>query len=109
MAGPRVGRPGDGSSGWARAAAGSTIGVVAATACGFWLGPRVGLVEEDAARAGLLVAVAVWMGAVVSAAMVRDLGVAPSETRVGRAALLDRAIPSLYAAPVFYHYLSHFA
>jgi len=84
-------------------------GAVLAAGLGFLVGPWCGLVEEDGARAGLLVAVAVTMGAMVTGALVRDLALPPPTVRVGRGAFLDRAIPAVYAAPVFFHYLNFFA
>jgi predicted CDP-diglyceride synthetase/phosphatidate cytidylyltransferase len=95
--------------GWARSALGVVAGVVLAAALGFWAGPWCGLVEEDGARAGLLVAIAVAMGALVSEAVMHDLAHGAPAGRVGRWAFLDRAIPAVYAAPVFFHYLNHFA
>jgi predicted CDP-diglyceride synthetase/phosphatidate cytidylyltransferase len=95
--------------GWARSTFGVAAGAVIAAAAGFWVGPWCGVVEEDGARVGLLVAVAVAMGALVSEAVMRDLTPLASGGRVGRWAFLDRAIPAVYAAPVFYHYLNLFA
>lgn len=95
--------------GWARSTFGVVAGAVLAAAVGFWAGPWCGLVEEDGARAGLLVAIAVTMGALVSEAVMHDLSPGAPAGRVGRWAFLDRAIPAVYAAPVFFHYLNHFA
>jgi len=92
-----------------RSAMGVIGGVVLAAAVGYWAGPWCDLGQEDAARAGLLVAVAVTLGALVSEAIMRDLAPAPSAGRTGRWAFLDRTIPAVYAAPVFFHYLNHFA
>ncbi|MCP3983254.1 MAG: hypothetical protein GY723_02640 [bacterium] len=101
-------RPGN-NNGRAKAAIGVAMGAVLAAGLGFRFGPWCGIVEEDGARAGLLVAIAVTMGAMVAEAALRDLGVGAPATRIGRGALLDRAIPVLYAAPVFFHYLNYFA
>jgi phosphatidate cytidylyltransferase len=95
--------------GWARSVFGIAAGAVMAAALGFWAGPWCGLVEEDGARVGMLVAVAVTMGALVSEAVMFDLSPNAPATRVGRWAFLDRAIPAVYAAPVFFHYLNYFA
>jgi predicted CDP-diglyceride synthetase/phosphatidate cytidylyltransferase len=95
--------------GWARSTFGVVAGAVLAALIGFWAGPWCGVVEEDGARAGLLVAVGVTMGALVSEAVMRDLSTGASGGRVGRWRFLDRAIPAVYAAPVFFHYLNHFA
>jgi predicted CDP-diglyceride synthetase/phosphatidate cytidylyltransferase len=100
-----LGRPGRGAV-W-HPLLGLSLGVALAGLLGFQLAPSCGLVEEDGARAGLLVALAVSMGAVVSDAVMRDLG--SGVDWLGRGAFLDRAIPAVYAAPVFFHYLDHFA
>ena len=92
-----------------RTAIGVTGGAILAVAAGYWAGPWCGLGQQDAARAGFLVAVAVTLGALVSEAIMRDLSPAPSAGRTGRWAFLDRTIPAVYAAPVFFHYLNHFA
>lgn len=89
-----------------------TLGVVLSlllvTAIGFWLGPSCGLSDDDGARAAFLVGLAVTAGAIVSNAVAQDLVISSSAARLGRGAFLDRAIPAVYAAPVFYHYLNHF-
>lgn len=108
LPGRLTGRPRQGG-GWARSAFGIIAGAVAAVSLGMLLGPWCGLVEEDGGRAGLLVAIAVTMGALVSDAVMRDLSPGSTGARVGRWAFLDRAIPAVYAAPVFFHYLNHFA
>lgn len=99
-------KPGGGS--W-RPLAGLAAGAALAVGAGFVVGPWVGLVEEDAARAGALVALAVSAGLVVNEAVLRDLGVSPGAIFAGRGAILDRTLPVLYAAPVFFHYVHHFA
>lgn len=96
-------------SGLLRSTIGLVGGVVLATGFGYWLGPSCGLVEEDSARAGLLVALAVTLGSLLTGAVMRNLELGAAATRVGRGAFLDRAIPAVYAAPVFFHYLVHFA
>jgi predicted CDP-diglyceride synthetase/phosphatidate cytidylyltransferase len=95
--------------GWIKMMAGMLIGAVFAVALGFWLGPQCGLVEEDAGRAGLLVAIAVTLGAQVSDAVRHDLALSASSSSLGRGAFLTRSVPAVYAAPVFFHYLNHFA
>jgi predicted CDP-diglyceride synthetase/phosphatidate cytidylyltransferase len=102
-----VGRPGPGTW-WGRPALGFAASAVLAVAVGFWVGPSCGLVEEDAGRAGFLVAVGVSMGAAVNGAILRDLTLSAQEL-YGRGAFLDRVVPPLYAAPFFFHYLNHFA
>ena len=59
-------------------------------------------------RAGLFVAIAVAMGRLVAEAVARDIGSGATANRF-RTAMLDRAFPAVYAAPVFFHYLNHFA
>ncbi|MCP3978436.1 MAG: hypothetical protein GY716_03760 [bacterium] len=92
---------------------GPAVAVVAslllAGALGYWLGPSCGLVEEDGARAGILVAVAVTFGGIVSNAVAADLSLTTSSSMFGRGAFLNRAVPAVYAAPVYFHYLNHFA
>lgn len=90
-----------------------TIGVLVSVplviAAGFWLGPECGLGQEDAARAGFLVLVAVTMGARVAVAVAVDLALRASSTLVGRGGTLSRVVPAVYAIPVYFHYLNHFA
>jgi predicted CDP-diglyceride synthetase/phosphatidate cytidylyltransferase len=76
---------------------------------GWWLGPTCGLVDDDAARAGLLVFAAVNLGALVSGAVSRDLELTAPSSRMGRGGLLNRMAPTVYAAPVYFHYLNYFA
>lgn len=97
-----------GKSGWMRPVSGIVFGILLAAGIGFWVGPRAGLVEEDAARAGFLVGCAVNLGATVSKAVAKDLELT-MQTILGRGALIDRLVPAVYAAPVFFHYLNQFA
>ena len=99
-------RPG---AGWLRPTLGIVLSAVLAAAVGYWLGPWCGLVDEDGARAGFLVAIAVTLGAVVSGAVALDLSQRKAEAWIGRGALLNRIVPAVYAAPVYFHYLNHFA
>jgi phosphatidate cytidylyltransferase len=99
-------RPG---AGWLRPALGILLSMVIASAVGYRLGPWCGLVVQDAARAGLLVSIAVTLGAVVSGAVALDLSQRRAENWVGRGALLNRIVPAVYAAPVYFHYLNYFA
>jgi len=89
-------------------ALGVSLSLALVTAIGFWLGPLCGLADDDGARAAFLVGLAVTAGAIVSDAVAQDLDLSSSAARLGRGAFLDRAIPAVYAAPVFYHYLNHF-
>jgi predicted CDP-diglyceride synthetase/phosphatidate cytidylyltransferase len=98
-------RPGEGRL---RPSLGILASLLVAGVLGFMLGPTCGLSDEDGGRAGVLVALAVSFGAVVSDAVARDLELSSSNARLGRGAILDRMIPAVYAAPVFYHYLDHF-
>ena len=67
--------------------------------------------NEDAVNlkggAGLLVALSVAAAAAVSNAVAADLEMKAASSLVGGGALLDRAVPALYAAPVFFHYLNY--
>lgn len=92
-----------------RAAIGVVLAVVCAGAAGYFVGPLAGVGDEDAARAGVLVVLAVFLAALVAEATARDLGQGASASRMGRGAFLDRAIPALYAAPVYFHYLNYYA
>ncbi len=94
--------------GWLRPTLGLVASVVVTAAAGYWLGPICGLEAEDGARAGLFVALAVAMGRLVAEAVSRDVGQGATTHRL-RTVLLDRAFPAVYAAPVFFHYLNHFA
>ena len=88
---------------------GVIAGLVLAAAAGYAFGPLCGLVDEDGARAGGFVFCAVWMGAIVSGAVMRDLALTAPSSRLGRGALLNRMVPAVYAAPVLFHYLNTFA
>jgi predicted CDP-diglyceride synthetase/phosphatidate cytidylyltransferase len=94
---------------WLKSVLGNLFSLVLAIGTGYWLGPWCGLIEEDAARAGGLVALAVIMGSLVSHAVSEDLAVDPASAGFGRGAMVTRMIPPVYAAPVFFHYLNHFA
>jgi predicted CDP-diglyceride synthetase/phosphatidate cytidylyltransferase len=103
-----AGRIGRGTP-WPRALAGLGAGVVLAPVLGFLCGPWCGIGEEDAARAGAIVAAGVALGTLVTGAVLKDLSLGPPGSSVGRGAFLDRVIPPIYAAPFFFHYLTHFA
>ncbi len=95
--------------GWIRPSAALAISLPLVLALGFWLGPECGLSAEDGARAGALVLIAVTLGALVASAVAADLELRASSTRVGRGATLNRIVPAVYAIPVYFHYLNHFA
>jgi predicted CDP-diglyceride synthetase/phosphatidate cytidylyltransferase len=103
-----AGRLGRGTP-WPRALGGLAAGAGLAIGLGYLCGPWAGMVEEDGARAGALVAAGVILGSLVTGAVLRDLALGPPGSSVGRGAFLDRIIPPVYAAPIFFHYLTHFA
>ena len=92
-----------------RALGGMTVSFAAAAGVGAWLAPYIGLDPREGLIAGLLVCLCVTAGGVVTAAVAHDLSLSASNARLGRAALLDRITPAIYAAPLYYHYVSHFA
>jgi phosphatidate cytidylyltransferase len=98
-----------GSGWWIKPTIGVPISLILATSLGWLLGPWCGLDSDDAARAGFLVFVAVTMGAVVSDAVAKDLALNSPSARRGRGGLLDRIVPAVYAAPVYFHYINYFA
>jgi len=104
-----AGRFRGGSRWWLQPTIGVPISLLLAVCLGWFLGPWAGLDKEDGARAGLLVVIAVTMGALVNRALGEDLSLTQPSARRGRGALLDRIMPAAYAAPVFFHYLNHFA
>jgi phosphatidate cytidylyltransferase len=104
-----AGRFRTGSGWWIKPTIGIPLSLLLAVVSGWFLGPWCGLDKEDAARAGLLVFIAVTMGAAVSQAVSLDLGLSSLAARRGRGALLDRIVPAVYAAPVYFHYLNYFA
>ena len=81
----------------------------ASTAVGWIAGPWAGLSSGDAARAGALVFLAVSLGALVAGAVAHTLAADVPGARLGRGGLLNRMVPAVYAAPVFFHYLNYFA
>lgn len=93
---------------WLGPLSGVIVSVALTAAMGIWLGPLCGIDSGDGGRAGLFVAIAVTMGRLVAEAVARDIG-AGTAGGSARGALLDRAFPAVYAAPVYFHYLNHFA
>ena len=85
------------------------LGVVAsvaiAAAVGAILAPLSGAASLHGGVAGALVALAMAGGSLVSDAVAQDLLRTQSDAMLGRAAFLDRTLPAIYAAPIFYHYL----
>lgn len=94
---------------WYKPTLGVAISLLLTVALGFFLGPWAGLIEEDGGRAGFFVFVAVSLGARVGLAVARDLELKASVGGLARGAFLDRMVPAVYAAPVMFHYLDHFA
>jgi phosphatidate cytidylyltransferase len=89
----------------ARPFLGVVASVVLAAAVGSQLAPLAGLASLHGAVAGALVALAMAGGSLVSDAVAQDLLRSQSDAMLGRAAFLDRTLPAIYAAPIFYHYL----
>lgn len=87
---------------------GVIAGVVLGATVGAAFGPWVGVPKPIGAGAGGLVALATAAGAVLAASVAADLDQSASAATLGRAAFLDRTIPTLLAAPVFYHFVRAF-
>jgi hypothetical protein len=85
------------------------VALLLAGSAGYFFGPSCGLAEEDGARAGFLVVIAVTLGTRVGTAVMQDLSLSSSSARFGRGASLNYIIPAVYAAPVYFHYLNTFA
>lgn len=73
---------------------------------GYWLGPLAALERVQGLLGGVLVAAVVTAGAILADATGEDLGIDSAAKRFGRGAFLDRAIPALYAAPVYFFYVA---
>ncbi len=84
---------------------GVVVSAVVAAGAGWLLAPMAGTAPLHGAIAGGLVAFAMAGGSLVSDAVVHDLARTQSDALLGRAAFLDRTLPAIYAAPIFYHYL----
>ena len=94
---------------WVRPLAGILVGMVLATGFGYLLATWAGMPHIDGWRSGLLVSVAVTLGALVSDAVATDLELTSSAAVIGRGATMTRMVPAVYAAPVFFHYVTNFA
>jgi predicted CDP-diglyceride synthetase/phosphatidate cytidylyltransferase len=94
---------------WARPLAGIFVGMAFATVLGYALAPMAGLAADHGARVGWLVSVAATLGALVSEAVATDLGLTVSAAVIGRGATMTRMVPAVYAAPVFFHYITYFS
>jgi len=95
-------RPGDER---VRPFVGLVASVAVAAAVGASLAPLAATAPLHGAVAGSLIALAMAGGSLVSDAVAQDLMRTQSDAILGRAAFLDRTLPAIYAAPVFYHYL----
>jgi phosphatidate cytidylyltransferase len=84
---------------------GVVAGVALAAGAGALLAPMVSHSSLHGGIAGSLVALSIAGGSLVSDAVGHDLAQSQSDTTIGRAAFLDRTMPVIYAAPIFYHYL----
>ena len=85
------------------------VSLVEAGGTGAWLAPVIGISRQMGFSAGILVFISVTAGGIVTAAVAHDLSLSTQSARLGRAALLDRITPAFYAAPLYYHFLDHFA
>jgi phosphatidate cytidylyltransferase len=95
-------RPGEGVL---RPLAGLLAGAAAAALVGVFAGPLYGVPLRGAAIVGVLVALGTAAGALVAGAVAQDLDLQGPAARHGRGAVLDRAFPAAYAAPLFVHSL----
>jgi phosphatidate cytidylyltransferase len=84
---------------------GLVASVAVAAAVGAGLAPLAATASLHGGVAGALVALAMAGGSLVSDAVAEDLLRSQSDALLGRAAFLDRTLPAIYAAPIFYHYL----
>lgn len=86
---------------------GMLSGIGLAAGMGAALGPLAGLGRTQGSVAGVLVAAGVSAGALVADAVAQDLALGTLAARVGRGAFLDRTMPAVYSAPLYFHYLNH--
>jgi phosphatidate cytidylyltransferase len=84
---------------------GVVLSVLLAAAVAAAIAPLAATAPLHGGVAGALVALSMAGGSLVSDAVAQDLMRTQSDAVLGRAAFLDRALPALYAAPIFYHYL----
>ncbi len=87
-----------------RAWAGIAIGAALAAWAGALAAPMAGFASRRGAVLGLLVAAGTAAGAFVAEAAAQELSLGAPAARVGRGALLDRTMPALFAAPLFFHF-----
>jgi phosphatidate cytidylyltransferase len=100
-----AGRPRSGG-GIVRPVLGYAVGAGAAMVAGWMLAPWVGMTARHGSLVGLAVALAAIAGGLVADAIADDLQLGTRSTIVGRASLLNRFAPVLYAAPVYFHALA---
>ena len=86
---------------------GLAVSLVLAAGLGAIFGPKAGTTALHGGIAGALTALAMAGGSLVADAVAQDLSRTASDAMLGRGAFLDRTLPALFAAPVFYHYLQN--
>jgi len=101
--------------GWKRAGGilGAMVaGILVASAVGyllsrkFGIGVEIGLNANAVALGGAFVSLAVTAAHLVLGAISDDLEMNSPSALMGRGAFLGRIVPAVYAAPIFYHYLT---
>jgi phosphatidate cytidylyltransferase len=102
-----AGRAG-GGEGFGQPVVGIGAGVFSAVAIGWWAGPQCGIDGSTAAMAGICVVLGVTLGGVVTHALLDELTLS-AQALHGRGAFLDRLVPTIYAVPLYFHYLNYFA
>ena len=86
-----------------RAWTGIALGAAIAAWAGALAGPLAGVASRQGATLGLVVAAGTAAGAFIAEASAQELNLGAPAARVGRGALLDRTMPALLAAPLFFH------
>lgn len=85
-------------------------GLVATTCVAALVGPFLTPMDAEwSAGAGVIIAIAGYLGDITISACKRDLGVKDAGTMIpGHGGILDRVDSLIYSAPVFYHFLHYF-
>lgn len=83
---------------------GVAVSVALAAGAGASFAPLALATTLHGGVAGALTALAMAGGSLVSDAVAHDLMRGSSDAMLGRGAFLDRTLPPLFAAPIFYHY-----